>query len=129
MREPAKQAGDSRLESSLIESGFTLPVRCRPLRGLIDRCVRSYLGLTPRALCCRQLRWLGPALMVLGIVSCTTASPVLSQSNQSAAAASQTNSDATRYAVIINGASGEPAYAKQFQQWTAALGAALSGRF
>jgi hypothetical protein len=37
--------------------------------------------------------------------------------------------DPTKYAVIINGASGEPAYARQFQQWTTALQAALLGRY
>src|SRR4051812_30159503 len=37
--------------------------------------------------------------------------------------------DPNKYAVIINGASGEPAYAKQFEQWTAGLQAALVGRF
>jgi hypothetical protein len=42
---------------------------------------------------------------------------------------SQATADHGKYAVIINGASGEPAYAKQFQQWTAALQAALLGRF
>lgn len=37
--------------------------------------------------------------------------------------------DANKFAVIINGASGEPAYAKQFEQWTAELSAVLSQRF
>ena len=37
--------------------------------------------------------------------------------------------DRSKYAVVINGASGEPAYAKQFQQWTSSLRAALLGRF
>jgi hypothetical protein len=37
--------------------------------------------------------------------------------------------DPNRYVVIISGASGEPAYAKQFQEWTSSLQAALSGRF
>src|ERR1041385_9259107 len=41
----------------------------------------------------------------------------------------QTAADPNRYVVIISGASGEPAYAKQFQQWTTTLQAALSGRF
>ena len=37
--------------------------------------------------------------------------------------------DRGKYALIISGASGDPAYAKQFQQWTASLQAALLGRF
>src|SRR5262249_20057694 len=45
---------------------------------------------------------------------------------------SQTNStkaDPSKYALIINGASGEAVYAKQFAQWTQALRAALISRF
>jgi hypothetical protein len=41
----------------------------------------------------------------------------------------QSDSDHSKYAIIINGASGEPAYAKQFQQWTTNLRASLSGRY
>jgi hypothetical protein len=41
----------------------------------------------------------------------------------------QSDTDPNKYAVIIDGASGEPAYAKQFQQWTATLQATLLGRF
>jgi hypothetical protein len=37
--------------------------------------------------------------------------------------------DRNKYALIINGASGEPAYAKQFAQWTTALRDALAGKF
>ena len=37
--------------------------------------------------------------------------------------------DPNKFAVIINGASGEPAYAKQFEQWTTDLQAALSQRY
>lgn len=37
--------------------------------------------------------------------------------------------DQNKFAVIINGAGGEEAYAKQFEQWTAELRAALSDRF
>jgi hypothetical protein len=37
--------------------------------------------------------------------------------------------DPNKFAVIINGAGGEPAYAKQFEQWTAELSAVLSERF
>jgi hypothetical protein len=37
--------------------------------------------------------------------------------------------DPNKFAVIINGAGGEEVYAKQFEQWTAELGKALSDRF
>lgn len=37
--------------------------------------------------------------------------------------------DQNKFAVIINGASGEPAYAKQFEQWTTELKLALSGHY
>lgn len=43
--------------------------------------------------------------------------------------ASRPAADRNKYAVIISGASGEAAYAKQFAQWTIALRAALVGRF
>jgi hypothetical protein len=55
------------------------------------------------------------------------------QTNQKALPSTQTASrpaaDRNKYAVIISGASGEAAYAKQFAQWTVALRAALIGRF
>jgi len=37
--------------------------------------------------------------------------------------------DPNKFAVIINGAGGEPEYAKQFEQWSKELGAVLSERF
>lgn len=37
--------------------------------------------------------------------------------------------DPNKYAVIINGAGGEPAYAEQFEQWTTELTAVLSERY
>src|SRR6266498_3597680 len=37
--------------------------------------------------------------------------------------------DPNKFAIIINGASGEAAYAKQFALWTSNLNAALTGRF
>ena len=37
--------------------------------------------------------------------------------------------DPNKYAVIINGASGEPEYAKQFEQWTSQLTSVLSERY
>lgn len=36
--------------------------------------------------------------------------------------------DANKFAVIINGPGGEPAYAKQFEEWTTQLSSALSGK-
>jgi hypothetical protein len=54
----------------------------------------------------------------------------LAQSERSPAPVqSQSSADPAKFAVIISGASGEPAYAKQFQQWTTSLQTALSGRF
>ena len=41
----------------------------------------------------------------------------------------QAMADPNKYAVIINGASGEPGYAKQFEQGTTTLQGALLGRF
>ena len=41
----------------------------------------------------------------------------------------QSSGDPNRYVVIISGASGEPAYAKQFQQWTSSLNSALTEHF
>ena len=37
--------------------------------------------------------------------------------------------DPNKFAVIINGAGGEPAYAKQFEQWTGELSSVLSERY
>ena len=37
--------------------------------------------------------------------------------------------DPNKHALIINGAGGEPEYAKQFEQWTAELGGVLSERY
>lgn len=37
--------------------------------------------------------------------------------------------DPNKYAVIINGASGEPEYAKQFEQWSTQLSSVLSDRY
>jgi hypothetical protein len=102
----------------------------RPLRGLPWR-LRVFPGLTPQALCCRPLR--GLCLLVALLASfCTSAFPVSAQSNQSAASPSPTKSaaaDPNKFALIINGASGEPAYGKQFDTWTASLRKTLLGRF
>jgi hypothetical protein len=45
------------------------------------------------------------------------------------ASSAQKKADDNKFAVIINGAGGEPAYAKQFEQWTADLKSALSDRY
>jgi hypothetical protein len=45
------------------------------------------------------------------------------------ASAQQKKADPNKFAVIINGAGGEPAYAKQFEQWTTDLQTALSGSY
>ena len=44
-------------------------------------------------------------------------------------AQSTVRADPNKFVVIINGAGGEPAYAKQFEQWTADLQNALSNRY
>jgi len=73
----------------------------------------------------RRLRLLG-ALTVAILMLPTS---LLSQSNRPVALQNIPAPDRSKYAVIISGASGDPAYAKQFQQWTASLQAALLGRF
>ncbi len=105
---------------------------CRPFHGLWHRDVRAALGLAPQALCCRQLRWLR-VLIVAVLAVLSYLSPAFAQSNQPSTS-SQTKTrpaaaDRSKYALIINGASGEAAYAKQFDQWTTALRSALLGRF
>jgi hypothetical protein len=45
------------------------------------------------------------------------------------AVCAQKKADENKFAVIINGAGGEPAYEKQFEQWTTELKSALSDRF
>ena len=52
----------------------------------------------------------------------------LAQNEQSPARV-QSSADPNKFAVIISGASGEPAYAKQFQQWTSSLTTTLTERF
>lgn len=47
----------------------------------------------------------------------------------SVCAQKKTQVDQNKFAVIINGAGGEPAYAKQFEQWTTELQSALSDRY
>ena len=93
---------------------------------------RDLLGLTPQALCCRQLRWLS-ALIVIVVLIPMLLSPAFAQSNRDTPPLSQTKplpaADRNKYAIIISGASGEAAYAKQFAQWTMALRASLVGKF
>ena len=63
----------------------------------------------------------------------STATVASCQTNQNALPSAQTVSrtaaDRNKYAVIISGASGEAAYAKQFAQWTSGLRASLVGKF
>ena len=104
---------------------------CRPFHGLRNFDRRVLLGLTPQAFCRRQLRWLFPLIALVSLLI-TGAFPAFPQSNQNGAYASQSKpavADPNKYALIINGASGEPGYAKQFEQWTSSLRAALLGRF
>ena len=104
---------------------------CRPFHGLHYRDVQRAPGLTPQALCFRQLRWLAPLLAIF-VIALGAPSLSWSQSKQGSSPPPPAKSapvDADKYALIIDGASGEPAYAKQFEQWTTALRAALSGRF
>jgi hypothetical protein len=72
----------------------------------------------------------GPIVLGLFFVA-ALGSPTVAQSKQNSSPApeSQTTTDPGKYVVIINGASGEAVYAKQFEQWTAALRTALLGRF
>jgi hypothetical protein len=71
----------------------------------------------------------GGALLLIA----STATVSVCQTNQNALPSSQTASrpaaDRNKYAVIISGASGEAAYAKQFAQWTSGLRASLIGKF
>ena len=104
---------------------------CRPLGGLAARDSRGFLGLMPQALRFRQPRWLWVVMTTLVVVT-TNVAFAGAQSTQSSATTPQARpnlADRNKYALIINGASGEPAYAKQFAQWTTALRDALTGKF
>ena len=70
-----------------------------------------------RELFVRSVRYLFKAL----ILSLLLAPAVCAQK--------QVAADPNKYAVITNGAGGDPAYAKQFEQWTAELKSALLERF
>lgn len=71
-----------------------------------------------------QTKLIGCLLVVL-----TASGAALCQSTQSSQTKTTSATDRSKYALIINGASGEPGYAKQFDQWTNALRGALVGRF
>jgi hypothetical protein len=61
--------------------------------------------------------------MLLAYVACAQTSNPITPGRKPA------HVDPNKFAVIINGAGGEPAYAKQFEQWTTELNAVLSERF
>jgi hypothetical protein len=98
---------------------------CGPRRGLTHDGY-WFLGLTSQALRYRPLRWLN--LLTILVAFLFWQLPLAWPQN-SANTQSQAYTDPNKYAVIISGASGEPAYAKQFQQWTTALQTTLTGRF
>lgn len=69
--------------------------------------------------------WILLGCLVLTVVC---APPTHAQDASSAAQTRQAP-DRNKYALIIHGASGDSAYAKQFQEWSSRLYAALSGTF
>lgn len=86
----------------------------------------------PRGLDPHASRWLfllfaGFVWVFAGNISTTYSQD--KQSPKPLAPSPTTPADPNKYAVIISGASGEPAYAKQFEQWTSSLQGALIGRF
>src|SRR6266576_2768545 len=62
------------------------------------------------------------------LLACASLTPARTEPSP-APLQSPANVDRSKYAVIISGASGEPAYAKQFEGWTSSLRSALLGRF
>src|SRR5262249_33672262 len=100
---------------------------CRPFHGLRWCQGSGDLGLTPQALCCCRLRGLGALLAAILIIA-TNLCVVFSQSTQSIAQTKTQAADRNKYAIIINGASGDPAYAKQFNDWPGKLRSALVGK-
>ena len=81
-------------------------------------------------------RYLGALIFpfLLTLVTCAQSPDLVSQSpgaDSSPSALPKTSppADRNKFALIINGASGEAVYAKQFAQWALALRAALAGRF
>src|SRR5262245_20676558 len=93
------------------------PTGYRPRHGLDQ--AGSVLGLALKASYCQQPRWLCLLAASLVLVIAGDVSHTYSQAKQSSAppARSQAPPDPNKYALIINGASGEPAYAKQFEEW------------
>jgi hypothetical protein len=73
------------------------------------------------------------ALMAIVLMAATCADPAFGQANQNSSSVTQIKprpaADRNKYALIISGASGDAAYAKQFAQWTTALREALVGKF
>src|SRR5687768_15338273 len=65
-----------------------------------------------------QHRYIALLVVMLGIPFSSVAQP-----------AKRVPVDPGKFAVIINGASGEPAYAKQFAEWTTQLSSVLSQRY
>lgn len=63
-------------------------------------------------------------VMLLACVACAQTTAPTTPPNKKAAPL-----DPNKFALIINGAGGEPAYAKQFEEWTAELSSVLSERF
>ncbi|HEU5458919.1 MAG TPA: hypothetical protein VFU83_00430 [Pyrinomonadaceae bacterium] len=60
-------------------------------------------------------------VLFMAMVVCAQTSPVVSKKKSPV--------DPNKYALIINGAGGEPEYAKQFEQWTTQLSSVLSERY
>ena len=68
------------------------------------------------------------ALSVL-LLAALTPCEVFAKTGNSSQAAARQAADRNKYALIINGASGEPAYAKQFAGWTTTLRATLVEKY
>jgi hypothetical protein len=77
----------------------------------------------------RQIGSLVFGLLLTGVACAQPSVPPQSNQNSSSSRTSRPAVDRNKYAVIINGASGEAAYAGKFAQWTQALRTALAGRY
>ena len=71
-------------------------------------------------------RYVAPLIVSLFVLTVACAQTT---TNPPAAKKTFVPTDANKFAVIINGAGGEPAYAKQFEQWTRDLTTVLTERF
>ena len=69
----------------------------------------------------RHVRQLVLVVLLAGVACAQTTSPVVQKKAAPV--------DPNKFAVIINGAGGEPVYAKQFEEWTGQLSSVLSERF